>query len=72
MTKILLLMFSGCFFIAFCYVLILFVFSVRAGGQFQNYEGGIFAGCTSDRTDHAVTVVGYGTDAASGDCASAG
>ena len=35
---------------------------MRAGGQFQNYEGGVFGGCTSDQTDHAVTVVGYGTE----------
>merc|ERR1712004_825233 len=37
-----------------------------ASGPFQDYEGGIFAGCTSDQTDHAVTVVGYGTDSATG------
>merc|ERR1712013_598389 len=42
------------------------VTSVGASGPFQDYEGGIFAGCTSDQTDHAVTVVGYGTDSASG------
>jgi len=42
------------------------VTSVGAPGPFQDYEGGIFAGCTSDQTDHAVTVVGYGTDSASG------
>jgi len=42
------------------------VTSVRAGGEMQNYKGGVFAGCTSDQTDHAVTVVGYGTDAVSG------
>jgi len=42
------------------------VTSVRSSGPFQEYEGGIFAGCTSDSTDHAVTVVGYGTDSASG------
>ena len=41
--------------------------SVGAGGPMQNYEGGVFGGCTSDQTDHAVTVVGYGTDAATGD-----
>ena len=35
------------------------VTSVRSSGPFQDYEGGIFAGCTSDQTDHAVTVVGY-------------
>merc|ERR1712088_409914 len=42
------------------------VTSVRSSGPFQEYEGGVFAGCTSDSTDHAVTVVGYGTDSASG------
>lgn len=42
------------------------VTSVRAGGALQNYEGGVFGGCTSDQTDHAVTVVGYGTDPATG------
>jgi len=42
------------------------VTSVGAGGPMQNYEGGVFGGCTSDQTDHAVTVVGYGTDAATG------
>merc|ERR1712039_843112 len=42
------------------------VTSVGASGPFQDYEGGIFAGCTSDQTDHAVTVVGYGTDSATG------
>ena len=36
------------------------VTSVKAAGEFQSYSGGIFAGCTSDETDHAVTVVGYG------------
>merc|ERR1711881_671643 len=42
------------------------VTSVRSSGPFQDYEGGVFAGCTSDSTDHAVTVVGYGTDSDSG------
>jgi len=36
--------------------------SVAAVGPFQDYSGGIFAGCTSSNTDHAVTVVGYGTE----------
>jgi len=35
---------------------------VRSAGPFQEYSGGVFAGCTSDNTDHAVTVVGFGTD----------
>jgi len=38
------------------------VTSLRSAGPFQNYKGGIFAGCTSDKVDHAVTVVGYGTE----------
>ena len=36
--------------------------SVAAAGPFQNYGGGIFSGCTSSSTDHAVTVVGYGSE----------
>ena len=31
-------------------------------GPFQDYGGGVFAGCTSSDTNHAVTVVGYGTE----------
>merc|ERR1719312_496213 len=39
------------------------VTAVKAEGPFQEYSGGIFAGCPkSDSTDHAVTVVGYGTE----------
>jgi len=38
------------------------VTSVNADGEFQNYGGGVFAGCTSSDTNHAVAVVGYGTD----------
>ena len=38
------------------------VTSVNADGPFQDYAGGVFAGCTSSSTNHAVTVVGYGTD----------
>ena len=37
------------------------VTSVNAGGEFSLYSGGVFAGCTSNNTNHAVTVVGYGT-----------
>ena len=37
------------------------VTSVRAAGEMMNYAGGVFAGCTSSNTDHAVAVVGYGT-----------
>jgi len=37
------------------------VTSVRAAGEMMNYAGGVFAGCTSSDTDHAVAVVGYGT-----------
>ena len=39
---------------------------MRAAGHFQNYQGGIFSGCTSNEADHAVTVVGYGHDNATG------
>merc|ERR1719422_551498 len=38
------------------------VSTVMASGPFQNYEGGVFAGCTGDDLDHAITVVGYGTE----------
>jgi len=38
------------------------VTAVKAAGPFQDYAGGIFAGCTSSEPDHAVTVVGYGTE----------
>ena len=38
------------------------VTSVNADSPFMEYGGGIFAGCTSDATNHAVTVVGYGTE----------
>ena len=31
---------------------------------FNNYANGVFDGCTSTTADHAVTVVGYGTDPA--------
>ena len=33
---------------------------------FGNYANGVFNGCTSQPTNHAVLVVGYGTDEASG------
>ena len=33
---------------------------------FGNYANGVFDGCTSQNIDHAVLVVGYGTDATSG------
>merc|ERR1712080_505126 len=39
------------------------VTGVSAYGPFQQYGGGIFAGCASGaKVDHAVTVVGYGTE----------
>merc|ERR1712241_1636362 len=39
------------------------VTGVAAAGPFSQYKGGIFAGCVSgQRQDHAVTVVGYGTE----------
>jgi hypothetical protein len=38
------------------------VTTVMASGPFELYKGGIFAGCApGTSTDHAVTVVGYGT-----------
>merc|ERR1712061_424511 len=37
------------------------VTAVAAAGPFSNYAGGVFSGCTSNKQDHAVTVVGYGT-----------
>merc|ERR1712241_1322611 len=36
--------------------------TVGANSEFQQYKGGVFAGCTSSRTNHAVVVVGYGTE----------
>jgi hypothetical protein len=36
--------------------------SLAAAGPWSQYGGGIFAGCTSDSQDHAVTVVGYGNE----------
>ena len=38
------------------------VTSVAAAGEFGRYAGGVFSGCTTDKQDHAVTVVGYGED----------
>ena len=38
------------------------VTAVAAAGPFSKYAGGVFSGCTSNKQDHAVTVVGYGTD----------
>jgi len=38
------------------------VTSVNADGPFMDYGGGVFAGCSSDQTNHAVTVVGYGNE----------
>jgi len=40
------------------------VTTVKADGPFQEYKGGIFAGCPryDRRTDHAITVVGYGSE----------
>jgi len=35
---------------------------VRAAGPFSEYKGGIFSGCTGGDPDHAVVVVGYGTE----------
>merc|ERR550539_272208 len=39
------------------------VSGVKSEGPFQSYGGGVFAGCApGTATDHAITVVGYGTD----------
>jgi len=39
------------------------VTSVKSEGPFMEYKGGIFAGCNpGSDTDHAVAVVGYGTE----------
>ena len=36
--------------------------AVAVNGNFQFYRGGVFSGCSSsDRLNHAVVVVGYGT-----------
>jgi len=37
------------------------VSSVATPTDFMDYGGGVFSGCTSSDTDHAITVVGYGT-----------
>merc|ERR1712045_32411 len=37
------------------------VTAVAAAGPSSKYAGGVFSGCTSNKQDHAVTVVGYGT-----------
>merc|ERR1712038_1935640 len=37
------------------------VTAVNAAGPFAKYAGGVFSGCTSNKQNHAVTVVGYGT-----------
>ena len=36
--------------------------TINTDGGFKLYKQGIFDGCTSQQTDHAVTVVGYGTE----------
>ena len=35
---------------------------IAAGGDFQNYESGIFQGYCGDALNHAVTIVGYGNE----------
>merc|ERR1711892_307993 len=35
---------------------------VQSRGGFQRYGGGIFQGCRGTREDHAITVVGYGSE----------
>ena len=41
-----------------------YIYASDAG--FGNYANGVFDGCTSQNINHAILVVGYGTDAASG------
>jgi len=36
--------------------------TVGANSGFGQYKGGVFAGCTGSSTNHAVVVVGYGTE----------
>ena len=36
--------------------------TVAVHGAFMPYKGGIFQGCTNKNTNHAVVVVGYGTE----------
>ena len=36
--------------------------TVGANSEFGQYKGGVFAGCTGSSTNHAVVVVGYGTE----------
>ena len=36
--------------------------AVGVNSQFQSYAGGVFAGCTESSINHAVVVVGYGTE----------
>merc|ERR1712215_567986 len=38
------------------------IVAVQARGAFREYKTGIFDGCTGVNPDHAVTVVGYGTE----------
>merc|ERR1719360_46125 len=38
------------------------VSTVQAEGDFSDYSSGVFAGCSGSATDHAITVVGYGTE----------
>merc|ERR1711973_269230 len=39
------------------------VSTIKSEGPFQDYKGGIFAGCPAgDAVDHVITVVGYGTE----------
>ena len=37
--------------------------TVGANSGFSSYKGGVFAGCSGSSTNHAVVVVGYGTQA---------
>jgi len=39
------------------------VATVKAAGPFSSYGGGVFSGChPGSATDHAISVVGYGTE----------
>ena len=38
------------------------IISVHVNSEFQSYAGGVFSGCSKGRLNHAVAVVGYGSE----------
>ena len=39
------------------------MFEFQSKGPFEDYGGGVFAGCGDNpKIDHAITVVGYGSE----------